>query len=284
MKTIHASDSMLNTKGPNQSFGNHVLHLYGVWKISKILGIDLSIGTDSNLDEMFILDRFKSKKRVTPSLLFTEKYGGDLYEHIPKEEENNKFFISLLAGEIDTPQDFYINGWLFNSNLLPDENFFEEINVRSELLSEIDNNFSHIKEDSSLVIHYRGTDFSNHSIGWGDLRLREEYYDSCLKDFSRIKKAEKITIVSDETPDFLLDLCSRYTSNVSLGSNSYLIDWLILLFSRNLICSNSSFCYTSGWYKKDIVYQPSGFLSRYIDKGLPYPLYSYYKIKNCKII
>ena len=284
MKTIYTDDVMLNTKGPNQSFGNHVLHLYGVWKIAKTLGIDFSIGVDSNLDEMFILDSFKGKGTGSPSLIFVENYGGDLYDHIPKEEQNNTFISSLLSNKIEVPSDFYLNGWLFNSKLLPDSRFFEDIKIRESLICEIDDNFSYIKGDSNVVIHYRGTDFSNHSIGWGDLRLREEYYESCLENFSIDRKIEKVILVSDEIPDFLLRICQKYSSDISIEKNNYLIDWLILLFSRNLICSNSSFCYTAGWYNKNIVYQPRGFLARYIDQSLSYPLYPYYQIKNSIII
>lgn len=271
---------MLNTKGPNQSFGNHVLHLYGVWKISKTLGINFSVGEDSNLDEMFILDPFKKKGKGDPSLLFTEKYGGNLYDHVHKEEQNDAFISSLLTSKIEIPQDFYLSGWLFNSRLLPDSRFFEDVKIKENLIDEIENNFSYIREESSLVIHYRGTDFSNHSIGWGDLRLKEEYYELCLKNFSASRKIGRIILVSDEVPDFLLSLCQRYTSNISVEKNNYLIDWLILLFSKNLICSNSSFCYTAGWHNKNVVYQPRGFLARYIDKTLSYPLYPYYQIKN----
>lgn len=284
MKTVYTDDVMLNTKGPNQSFGNHVLHLYGVWKIAKTLGINFSVGVDSNLDEMFILDPFKRKGTGSPSLVFVEKYGGDLYDHMPKEEQNNSFIKSLLSGEINPPEDFYLNGWLFNSNLLPDLSFFDEIQIKSELISEIQNDFSYIRDENNLVIHYRGTDFINHSIGWGDLRLKEDYYRSCLEDFSSKQDIEKIILVSDEVPNFLLGVCREYSPQVSIENNSYLIDWLILLFSKNLICSNSSFCYTAGWYDKKITYQPRGFLARYIDQNLSYPLYPYYKIKNSIII
>lgn len=284
MKTVHTDDIMLNTKGPNQSFGNHLLHLYGIWKISKKLGINFSIGVESNLDEMFILDQFKRRGTGSPSLIFVENYGGNLYEHIPKEEQNNYFIDSLISGKIEVPDNFYLNGWLFNSILLPDSSFFDEIRIREELISEIQGKFSYIKEDQNIVIHYRGTDFINHSIGWGDLRLREEYYKSCLEDFASKSEVGKVIIVSDEVPDFLLTICQEYSNDILIEKNNYLIDWLILLFSKNLICSNSSFCYTAGWYNKSVTYQPRGFLARYIDQNLSYPLYPYYKTKNSIII
>ena len=62
------------------------------------------------------------------------------------------------------------------------------------------------------------------------------------------------------------------------------IDWLILLKSKNLICSNSSFCYTAGWYSKEMVYQPDKFFTRYIKTDLHYPAFPYYKTQKTKIL
>lgn len=275
---------MLNTKGPNQSFGNHILHLFGCWKISKKLGLSLSINCNSNLDELFILDKFKNKSDSDPILIYTEKHGGNLEDHVKKEIENNIFFSELLNGNMEIPDSFCIKGWFWNSIFLPGEDIFEDISINPELINMTIEELPFIKEDSCLVIHYRGTDFSNHSIGWGDLRLKSEYYEKCISDFIEKNSIEKIVIISDDNPDFLIDLCKKYSKKIIFNRNNYIIDWLSILLCKNLICSNSSFCYTSGWYKKNNIYQPNKFFTRYIKTDLHYPVFPYYEnIKNKRL-
>lgn len=284
MKYICTDSVMLNTKGPNQSFGNHLLHLFACWKISKSLGIELSINCYSNLDELFDLEKFKNKSDIEPILLYTEKYGGTVDEHVDKDIENNNFFNSLLQGSVEVPDSFYMKGWFWNSVFLPNDDIFKDLLIKEELLKTIESEHSYLKDDSTLVIHYRGTDFSNHSIGWGDLRLKSDYYTRCMEDFFKDKKSGKIVVVTDDYPDFLVDLCNLYSKDVIVEKNDYLIDWLILLKSKNLICSNSSFCYTAGWYSKEMVYQPDKFFTRYIKTDLHYPAFPYYKTQKTKIL
>jgi len=282
MKFICTDSIMLNTKGPNQSLGNHILHLFACWKIAKNLGLKISINCYSNLDELFNLDSFRNKSNTDPVLLYTEKYGGSVEEHVAKEIENNNFFGELLSGKIEIPGSFYMKGWFWNSSFLPEDDIFKDFRIKKELLDNLEKNHRYLKDESTLVIHYRGTDFINHSIGWGDLRLKPEYYDKCISDFFNLNPAGKIVIVSDEHPDFLIDLCKKYSTDVITEKNDYLIDWLILLMSKNLICSNSSFCYTAGWYNKNMVYQPDRFFTRYINGDLHYPTFTYYKNKKTK--
>jgi hypothetical protein len=234
------------------------------------------------LDELFNLDHFRNSSHLDPVLLYTEKYGGSIDEHVQKEIENNNFFSELLAGNIETPESFYMKGWFWNSVFLPEEDIFKDIQIKEELLNILEKNHGYLKDPSTLVVHYRGTDFLNHSIGWGDLRLKSEYYEKCISDFFSSNKVGKIVIISDEHPDFLVDLCERYSNDVISTANDYLIDWLILLRSKNLVCSNSSFCYTAGWYSKNIVYQPDRFFTRYIRKDLSYPTFPYYKNTKTK--
>jgi len=284
MKYICADSIMLNTKGPNQSFGNHLLHFYACWKISKSLGIGISINCDSNLDDLLILDDLKNRANQEPSLLYTEKHGGGIEEHVFKEIQNNDFFVDLLSGKIELPKSFYMEGWFWNSIFLPDESIFDEIKIKPELVDMVRNKYGYVNLETTLVIHYRGTDFIDHSIGWGDLRLKSEYYEKCISDFSKENVIKKIIIVSDECPVFLHDLGNRFCSDVLHTNNDYLIDWLVLLYSKNLVCSNSSFCYTAGWYRKKIVYQPNQFFTRYIETDLHYPVFTYYSKPNTKKI
>ena len=229
MKFICTDSIMLNTKGPNQSLGNHLLHLFACWKISKNLDIELSINCYSNLDELFNLDIFRNRSRIDPVLLYTEKYGGSVEEHVIKDIENNNFFVDLLSRKIEIPESFYMKGWFWNSIFLPNDNIFKDFEIKKELLNNLEKNHTYLQDELTLVIHYRGTDFVNHSIGWGDLRLKIDYYNKCITDFFYANPVGKIVIVSDQHPDFLVDLCKKYSNDVIISKNDYLTDWLILL-------------------------------------------------------
>lgn len=284
MMYISTDSVMLNTKGPNQSFGNHLLHLFACWKLSKHLNRELSISCSSNLDEIFNLQKFKNKSILDPILFYTEKYGGNIEEHVEKDIQNNNFFNQLFDGSIQLPSSFYMKGWFWNSIFLPDETFFEKIEIHPELLEHTKIGRGYLEEKTTMVLHYRGTDFMNHSIGWGDLRLRNEFYEKCLLDALNEIDIERLVLVSDEVPDFIFELGIKFGLDIIIERNDWKIDWLILFLSKNLICSNSSFCYTAGWYKKNLCYQPLKFFTRYIDTDLTYPVFPYYNNKQTKIL
>jgi len=272
MPTICTSSAHLLMHGPNQSFGNHVLHLFAVYAIAKRLSIDFKITSDSNLDQVFDLNAFKLYEN--PPCFFAEEYNGDVETYYAKESRNYQFTDVLLANKLLLPDIFQIQGWFWNSKLLPDNSFFETIKIKECNLEKLKNK-NYIYDADTLVIHYRGTDFQNHAIGWGDIRLKNDYYAACIEDYRTKHKLKKLVIVSDD--HHVCDALLHSGLDIIVEKNDYVIDWLLLLFCKNLVCSNSSFCYTAGWFDKNVVYQPNKFFTRYFDTDKHFPIDPYYK-------
>jgi hypothetical protein len=219
---------------------------------------------------MFELDEYKEFSQ--PPVLFAEDYGGDIDEFYAKELNNYAWTYNVENLQIN--EDFQIKGWFWNSSLLPDDEFFQVFKIRPHLIEQVSKK-TYINEEGTLVLHYRGTDFKYHCIGWGDVSLKPEYYEKCIEDYVKKHPLKKLVIVSDE-PDYITSLL-KYETEIIVERNNEFIDWLILLFSKNLICSNSSFCYTAGWFNKNNVYQPNKFFTRYRETEKHFPPNAYYK-------
>lgn len=277
MSTVYTSTAHLLGHGPNQSFGNHIMHLFYIWNLSKTRGFDMGITSDSNLDNLLELSKYKKKLPTDAKCLYDELFGGQYEEFHRKEVQNGKVLHNLLyEPNLQFPENFYIKGWFWNEQLSPSETIFEDLKIKTNLLDYVNSKYGYIKNENTLTIHYRGTDFRNHSIGWGDLSLPKEYYISSYEHLRNLFDIKKILIVSDE-PQFLFDTFKGYSVEVEISNEQYYIDWLILQQSRNLICSNSSFCWSAGLFNKTFVTQPRGFFMYKINKDLTFPPNPYYK-------
>lgn len=276
MKTIYTNKNQLLNKGPNQSFGNHLLHLFFVYNISKNRNINLGITCNSNLDELLQLNKFKKEMPNSAVCIYNEVFGGNIENFIEKEKINLSNSIKLLYDfNINLPNDFYLEGWFYHNKVKPNPDFFSVFKIHDYLIQFIINNNKDIINDDVVVIHYRKGDFINHSIGWGNLVLPIDYYIKAIEQIKKNIKPKKYIIVSDD-PKTFFNLIKPYTGdNIEISNNTYIIDWLILYFCKNLICSNSSFCWTAGLFNKINVIQPKGYLIRNltIDKVFPPDIY-----------
>ena len=275
---IYTSRNHLLVKGPNQSFGNHVLHLYAIYSFAKANNLPFFVTVDSNLDELFDLSHFKTDFQPS-DCLFNEAYGGGLDEYRQKEIRNYARTDSILSGKELITEPVFASGWFWNKALLPSEDFFNTVRIKPEVFSRIRSK-SYIFDEHTLVIHYRGTDFRHHQIGFGDIRLRQEYYSKCIEHFKQKRHSYgiiRIVLIADDVNEALSVMPSLHQYDLIVETNDYITDWMILFSCANLVCSNSSFCYTAGAYNKSIVYQPVGFFNRYIDPLLDFPIDPYYK-------
>jgi hypothetical protein len=282
MKTVYTNRAHLLGHGPNQSFGNHMLHLFYIWNLSKQRGFNMGITANSNLDELLILDKYKKKLPPNSVCLYDELHGGEFDEFYRKESQNlNVLYDFLFKENLVFPDNFYLKGWFWHEKVSPSSEIFEDLQFKPEILNYVKTKYPFIFDDSTLTIHYRGTDFKRHSIGWGDLSLPEDYYVNALNSARQHMEIKKILVVSDE-PSFITDILTDEKKIITYSNENYYTDWLILHQSKNLICSNSSFCWTAGLFNKNFVTQPKGFFMYNINKEKVFPPNPYYK--NSKII
>ena len=277
MTGIYTSRNHLLAKGPNQSLGNHIQHLYAIYSFAKANNLPFFVTANSNLDELFNLSRFKTGFQPS-NCLFDEEYGGGLDEYRQKEIRNYTRTDSILSGKEVIVEPVFASGWFWNKAVLPSKDFFDQVKIKPEALDRIRSK-SYILDEHSLVIHYRGTDFRQHAIGFGDVRLRPEYYSKCIEHFKRTRCSKgiaRIILVADDINEALSVMPSLHQYDLVVETNDCITDWMILFSCTNLVCSNSSFCYTAGAYNKSRVYQPAGFFNRYIDPLLDFPIDPYY--------
>ena len=95
MKNIFNSYQITST-GFNQSFGNHLLHLFYIYNLSKKRNLKLNINCNSNIDNLLDLSMYKTNLS-TSTLFFEERYGGSVDEYIEKDEYNLKNLESFFA-------------------------------------------------------------------------------------------------------------------------------------------------------------------------------------------
>lgn len=275
MKNIFNSRQITET-GVNQSFGNHLLHLFYIYNLSKKRGLKLNINCNSNLDNLLDLSSYKTNY-IPSTCFFEERYGGQVDEYIEKDKYNLENLERFLTdSSVDFPDNFYMNGWFWYYNTSPDISIFNDIKIKPELIEYVKIKYPHILRDDCVTLHYRGTDFKSHTIGWGDIRLPIQYYKDSIDDIVKDRKIKKITVVSDDS-QFILQNLKEYNIEIIPSNENYFIDWLIIFLSKNLISSNSSFCWTAGLFNKDLIIQPKGFFLYSIDNNKIYPTNVYYK-------
>ena len=276
MKTVFTSTKHLLCKGPNQSFGNHLLHLFFAYQVSKVRKIDLGIACESNLDDLLDLSKYKTPMPQGTVILYKELFGGDLEESIQKDQINLVNAKKILYDEnLVLPRNFLVEGWFYHNEVQPSKEIFDQLKIHDHLLKTVAEKYPDIQNDDVLVLHYRYGDFVNHSIGWGNLALPSKYYISAIAEMQKKFKVKKIVIVSDE-PQRLKQIIRPHFDNIEIYSDTYVIDWLLLFLCKNLVCSNSSFCWTAGLFNKTNVIQPKGFLARNLSDTLVFPPNVYY--------
>lgn len=277
MKTIFASKQHLLGHGPNQSFGNHMLHLFYVYNVSNTRKINLGIPCNSNLDTLLELDGFKKNYPNDIVCLFRESFGGGYEIFSKKENENMLNSLKIIKDDnLILPNNFYVEGWFWHEQLSPDSKIFENIKIKNTHIDFVKNKYPEIFLNDTIVLHYRGTDFRNHSIGWGNLSLPVSYYMDSIDVVSKHINIKNCVIVSDE-PETILNSINHLPFNFIITNEEYYIDWLILHLSKNVICSNSSFCWTACLHNKDLTIQPKGFFMYNLDKNKTFPPNVYYK-------
>jgi hypothetical protein len=276
LSCVYTSKKHLKICGPNQSFGNHLSHLFFIYNVSKTRNIDLGITCDSNLDELLDLSSFKKELPSNAKCLYSELFGGNINESVEKELINIKNCKKILYDlNFNLPEHFWLEGWFYRNDVKPNSEIFDDFKIHDSLLSYQNDKYLDVKREDVVVLHYRKGDFINHSIGWGDLTLPQEYYIKAINEIKKHINPKKYIIISDD-PNYFKKVIESYVNKIEVYSDSYLIDWLNLYACKNLICSNSSFCWTAGFFNKKIVIQPKNYLVRNLSLDVVFPPNIYY--------
>jgi hypothetical protein len=287
MSTIYTSVNHLQANSVNQGFGNHLLHLFYCLNVSIKRKINLRISDNSNLDTIFDLEAIKEKIPSSAVRLFAEEWGGEPAEYIKKDFRNliNSSHI-LYNDDITLPDAFWVEGWFHNTPLQPSARDFSNLIINNTVKTVVFSQYANILKSDAICLHYRGTDFAHYNNGWGDVRLSLDYYRQALHHLKNNYPYIKNVYVFTDDKSFTSSVNALITEFPSLTFNNisreYYIDWLIMHFSKNIICSNSTFCLTAALYNKSVVYQPYKFLFRDAKWNIGFPTNPY--LHNAHII
>ena len=181
--------------------------------------------------------------------------------------------------------DFYISGNFWHYDLMPTQNIIENyISINQKMINKIKNKISDIDSEKSVAIHFRGQDFKSHLRAYfkNSIKLDKSYFEKAIKLFIRdFGDDYKFYLFSDEMETLSEYLKDFKINKIEVDNQTALEDWICLMLSRNIIQSNSSFCWTASLFNKKISIQPKNGYG-YNDNFGPIP-YGFY-IKNSIIV
>jgi len=277
---VFVDANRLNTYGPphGSSLGNKILHLFFILKYCFKHKLQPVVPIKSNLDNLFDLSNIFEDNSKCDNIAFVEKTAykikGDHKSTIENSKnqfnEEHKFLEELT---LPSTIDFSIRGHFTHKRLMPLLNEFEKfISIHKHLIEEILSRYKTIKDEDNVCIHYRGTDFARHECGLGNLILPEDYYKCSIFEMERLLQKNLTYHIFSDEPDKIIKMLPK-DKNYIIHRDTPELDWVSLFLCRNLISSNSSFCWTASLFNKKIVTQPKGWLNTKYNKykgNIPY--------------
>lgn len=277
-KRIFADTGRLKFDSWNQALGNKIQHLLFVINYADKQNIKPCVSVDSNLDRLFDLsvlkefvddDHYKSiplvyaeedafrTNRLNKYLKFLFR-DSRLRESLKRSYDEYLVEEKLLETRFNYPSIRMI-GHFWHYDLMPDLSIFKKYcPVRKEIIEKVKLNYPSLESTKSVAVHYRGTDFKKHlrQIFKEPICLPASYYLAGLRKMEE-KLGEDIEyhLFSDEM-DFLTDIFKN--KKVIVHKDDLYTDWCALFLSKNIISSNSSFCWTASLYNKSNLVQPKG--------------------------
>ena len=211
------------------------------------------------------------------------------YEKIKQElikKSKEQFFVANnFKKNFVYSKDSFVRGNFWHYNLMPKQDVIEKkISFNKELINKIKNKIPEIDSKDSMIIHFRGKDFKNHLRNYfrKGIKLNKIYYFKAINTlFEKFGKNFQFILFSDEM-ETLVDYLKDFKINLRIiDDQSPLEDWLCLMLSKNIIQSNSSFCWTASLFNKVISFQPRYGYGHNDNFGpIPHGFY----MKNSKII
>jgi hypothetical protein len=277
-KKIFADTGRLKFDSWNQALGNKIQHLLFVINFADKQNIKPCISIDSNLDKLFDLSALKEfldddhykdiplvyaeedafrTNRLNKYIKFLFR-NSRLKKSLKRSYEENLVEDKLLGTNFNYPAIRMI-GHFWHYDLMPDLAVFEKYcPIKEELINRVRDHYPTLESPKSFAVHYRGTDFKNHlrQIFKTPICLPAEYYMNATKTVEKVLGEDiEYHLFSDEM-DFLTDIFKD--KKIIVHKDDLYMDWCALFLSKNMISSNSSFCWTASLYNKVNLIQPKG--------------------------
>lgn len=154
------------------------------------------------------------------------------------------------------------------------EQIQRKFRIRSKYINTFQNQYGlEFKQNKTLVIHIRRTDYSIQGIGKNlgndDVSLPISYYKKCLSQIDYLANY-KIIFVGDDMEFAKANF--SYLHNVSFEQNELIVDFQLLMNADIAIISNSTFAWWAAFLNPKVnkhVFAPKYFLGFHINKEFP---------------
>ena len=292
-KYIIADQKRLELKTWNKAYGNNILHLLFVLRVAEEFNIEPVVPCDSVLDDIFDLSLIKNENIDCIDYSYIEKSayiqfklldilssklkidfqykGQSLKSVVRRSKKQYESEYKFLERKRKLPDVFSVRGHFWHYDLMPAKEVFNHyMPVKSELIELVKKTYPEITASNIVAVHLRESDYRNHLEHIHPNKVIDDHYY-----FKAIKKIETI-LGCDIIYHLFSDNISRIKrifnhKKTVVHQDTAPVDWTSLYLSKNIIQSNSTFCWTASVFKQGINIQPKNGHNYHSDLGsVPY--------------
>lgn len=242
-----------------KSLGNHFLNFSFACSLAKNHGYSVSLPRSSDIESI-----------ATPLVRYIKPDGYDVWS------EKTAFAADSLLEATKLSKDQQLRGLRLLSTGVKKDTIVSGNFWHIELHSpEIMNEFLSFRtpkeqaSDNTVCVHYRGTDFTTHLLKFypQSICLPTEYYERAITlAKKKLGNAIKFLVFTDD-PKKAIDTLPRVSYDIVEADAAE--SWLMMKNARNIICSNSTFCWTASLFNKEFIIMPQGGLNHKYTGILP---------------
>ena len=279
--TIVIADSRrLAAARSNTALGNKICHLLFLISLCERHNAKLAVPIDSNLDEVFDLQAHK--RRDLPAggdvqCVFVEKsafrprsrlglwllkhgvkFHQSIADAVRRSREQFEGELAFLARRLPAGA-VSVRGHFWHYPLMPSQTAFERYApLRTDVRERVLRQYPDLDRDECVAVHLRESDYRTHlrHVFGRSIMLDDDYYHRAIDAVeSQLSKPLRYHLFSDN-PERIARIFRGKDS--VLHRDPAAVDWTALHLSRNVIQSNSTFCWTACLYNKQFSIQPAG--------------------------
>lgn len=272
-------DSFYYDRYKHGALGNKILHMYFLINLAEKKQRIPAFYENINVNKIFDFDCdfFAPPKRINDFYYVeTEPYwvqnawlnmigrknffkNRNLKSVVKNAEKFCQYNIELLERKQLPSRDIMIRGWFFDYLLMPSfdqvQKYFKPSN---SIIQKVLGDIPGIVDEKSVAVHFRGTDFSKH-LNWvfkDGVKLTRQYYVDSISEAKKLLGNDLTLYLFSDEPETLKSFFEGEKTVIHTGSA--VEAWVSLFLSKNVIQSNSSFCWSASLYDKNLSIQPLG--------------------------
>jgi hypothetical protein len=278
---IYADQKRIQLNSWNIGHGNKILHLLFLLNLADKWGAQPVVPCDSSLDDIFDLSAIKRdvpESEMGPCLYRETSAFPDL-NYLQKALAKAHLFILTKgnlaaavkgsAAQATQERAFlhsspgadrgFISGHFWHQELMPTQEVFSRsVSLKRDLVEKCKLKYPDIDSEKSVMVHLRDTDFRHHlrHIFTKSIALPKSYYTQAIEQTEKTLGTDLTYHLFSDNPELITALFKG--RDYILHNDDAPMDWVGLFLGKNVIQSNSSFCWTASLFNKRYSTQPVG--------------------------